>query len=251
MPLPSSYQFASNSDLSHRFKGTIIEYKGKPVICINVSGDSNNLIVLKYNKSTDSLEKATIKTNDPGLNISGLGRKLGLFEISPEWIGRLTRTPFKGMSQGLCMNNTSFLGYRENNLYDFYAGSYGKRYLNTQPANWSTPFDENRMMAIQKYASDYNVRYEILAPFLCHGFHEMWEQQEAYYPKVTPSFLKGITSAVPVSKNFIVEKDVFDQYYLVAKGKRVGLIIDGRVKYLPEKAYIAQDVERATGLQAA
>lgn len=255
MPLPEYYWQASLPDLSHRLTGSIVEFKGAPVIVSNVHvgslvPHSTHVLIVQYDESRGDFNKISVPTNDPALSVHRLGERCGVMITDTGVITHLIHVPVKHTLQGLSPVNLLALRYGNGVFGDMLGRSKAQKYYGVTPENWDAKYwaDAASFNKIRAFGDETGVRYELLALLKQTNFRRHWIEgynaRRAVFTFQTDNTLK----AIPVSPLAHLERDEFAHAYVCYKGRRVGVLQNSRVKYLASKAYLAGEIERNVGL---
>ena len=249
MSLPEYYLTCSAADLSHRILHSMIDYGGSPAIVLRVD-PTTSMKILTHKEG--SFKELSVLRTDPGLNVLNLGAHSGLFVSNNQQLFRLMRVPYKGTVQGITITNAMCLKYTEGRVGDVFATGKSYRPAGIAQYSWSAADfcnKDHEYPAVCGYGDNYSCRYELIALLLSGDFHRMWAGDYGNPEHRLDKFMTQKSLAMPLSPCIHVERDAFDHAYVCYNGLRVGALFMPRVKYLPTKSYLADEVERTVGLR--
>lgn len=241
MPLPIDYPNYNITDIRNRLRGGVIEYHKRPIYVLDVRESS-----IYHNKILKALTlpgftSFDIEADDPGLNIKGLGRNLGLFNLTEDTPAYISRVPMRSATQSINYNN-AFLAVYKNGVPICVGRS---DYKNTMMQACNI-FDliPNTPGYVDK-GDIYGIKYDFV-PFLSSvGFDSMFLGR---YPNIYGLLEETRTYNIAISKDYLIERDAFGDVYIADRKERIGKFSINKVRYLENKLYLSGDVERTLGL---
>lgn len=250
MSLPDYYLTATSPDITHRIANSIITYDDAPAY---VAAAGAGVVVLALPLT---LEKIKVPLSDPKLSVDNLGRRLGFFKLNRDGIlVRPLRCVYKGMTQGLGGCNMALLQRQDNGVFVDLTGPLCNHHLpDIQGASLSTDIhitqDETKLLA--PFCENNSVRWELPFLLLQKEFVNLWKYGYPDQPNAD-TVKEFIETAAPaaihvISADVFLVKDAFGQAFVSYRTLNVGLIQQGRIRYLPTKAYLAGEIERQTGM---
>lgn len=254
MSLPKDYYTASIQDIRSRFRNSIIALNDTPFYVKDVSmtpigATSTSPFITKpvlkgFTSDLRNDQESTIDNKD--LSIVGLGARLGFFNLSNDMVGCFTRIPINGMAQGLTRHNLLMKVYYKGTLYTIISPTSTFKQYRFDILNKIT-ISKSDLDRIMYLGNDYNIRYEMLAALRSPWFLDSFKNK---YPSVQEVLDLSKPHVTAVSKTDIIERDDFGDVYVIHKGDKIGKMSQDRVKLLPTKTYLTQEIERKTGLKA-
>lgn len=244
--LPRCYHNCSYGDLERRFSGGFMDYKGYPIYCYGISQEPNRLTAVDHKDNV-----LTINPDDPDLNIKN--NITGLFLDKQGILYHLSRLPLRQYSQALNTNNTMYLTYKRG-----FGEALDIESLNVRAVNsflLGVKGTQNfRRMEISEHVnvnSKKNKNMYRLVPgfpnlFLSlPSFIKMWRGEYDRYEA-----LPKLHGFYPISPMYFIDRrkdkpDIIREY----TGRKIATMVKGMARYEEEFRWLAQSVERNTGIQ--